>query len=121
MRYLIGCIPDQLALYKEALKYVSRNPESIHVEILKPKLMLFSCRFIKPGGYIEHIEFEMKIMSPPPSDPDADRVYNKLTDAILESGVRLGKTFDTAVHMKTLMEEAGASIVLLQPGVSSTP
>lgn len=104
MRYLFGCITDQKALYAKAFKYVSHALLNHAYHVCFSELRN---RCLRPGGYIEHLEFQMKIHSVPPADPEADMLYKKMEDSFLEMGRVMGKSFGLELHMRNQLAEAG--------------
>jgi methyltransferase family protein len=84
VRDLYGSIGDWPALYKKAFTHV------------------------KPGGWFEDQEFDIRCHSDVVGD-DPDHIYNKWNDIFLDSGEKLGKTFKIGMgtRMRDYLAEAG--------------
>ncbi|KAK0611407.1 S-adenosyl-L-methionine-dependent methyltransferase [Immersiella caudata] len=83
IRCLMGSIEDWTKLYSEA----------------------FRC--LKPGGWLEHTDFNIRITSDDGSVPE-NSVYDTWNRVFAEAGERTGKTFAVDDgHMARCMEEAG--------------
>lgn len=80
VRNLHGGISDWPALYREA----------------------FRCT--QPGGYIEHVEFNIRTLSDiaPP-----DHIYHRWNALFAEAGERMGRTFQIYDQMRGYVEDAG--------------
>jgi SAM-dependent methyltransferase len=59
---------------------------------------------LKPGGWIEDLEFDIRTQS---DLVGPDHVYNQWNDLFAECGERMGKTFKISTKMKGYIEEAG--------------
>jgi len=82
VRGLSGCISDWPALYSEAF------------------------RTTKPGGWLENVEMDMHLKSDNGSVSPGHILFDWATPFI-ESGDKVGRTFDVAGKMKGWMEDAG--------------
>lgn len=84
LRSLYGSIPDWGALYKKAFRH------------------------LKPGGWMQDIEMEVRIQSDHYKFPD-DHIFNRWEKLINQAGDRIGRRFDIAKGhtMRRHMEEAG--------------
>lgn len=84
IRSLYGCVPDWAALYTKAFHH------------------------LKPGGWFEHVEREVKIESDHVAIPP-DHVFNTWADLFYQGGDKMGRSFAIAGGhtMKELMEAAG--------------
>jgi ubiquinone/menaquinone biosynthesis C-methylase UbiE len=83
IRGLTGCIPDWPYLYEQCFKH------------------------IKPNGFIEHLEFDVRTNADPDSDNHADQTYHKFSSCILGLGEQTGRTFRTHELMAGWMRDAG--------------
>ncbi|KAJ9156746.1 S-adenosyl-L-methionine-dependent methyltransferase [Coniochaeta hoffmannii] len=84
LRAMYGCIPDWEALYRKAFKH------------------------LKPGGWFEDVEMDVKIESDHVSIPD-DHIFNKWADLFYQGGDKMGRSFTISQGhtMKELMEKVG--------------
>ncbi|KAK1760048.1 S-adenosyl-L-methionine-dependent methyltransferase [Echria macrotheca] len=84
VRALYGCVPDWKAFYKQAFEHV------------------------KPGGWFEHVEREVKIESDHVRIPP-DHVFNVWANLFYTGGEKMGRSFAIAGghQMRELMEGAG--------------
>src|SRR5437667_7991972 len=82
IRYMIGSIKDWPKLYKQA----------------------FRC--LKPGGILEHIDYELEIKCDDGTMPD-DCIWHDWSRLFVDSGEKLGRTFAVIHRSNGWMEEAG--------------
>jgi len=84
MRGLYGCVPDWTALHDKVFAH------------------------LKPGGWFEHVETEVKLESDHVNLPP-DHVFNVWADLFYKGGEKMGRSFAIAGghQMKELMEKAG--------------
>ncbi|KAK0702319.1 S-adenosyl-L-methionine-dependent methyltransferase [Lasiosphaeris hirsuta] len=84
LRALYGCVPDWEALYAGVFDHV------------------------RPGGWFEHVEREVKIESDHVKIPN-DHVFNEWANLFYTGGEKMGRSFAIAGEhwMKELMEKAG--------------
>lgn len=79
IRGLTGCITSWPALYAQCL------------------------RALKPGGWIEHLEFSVQTSASPHSSAYADQILTAFSDSILSTGQRTGKPFNAIDTMHPLL------------------
>ncbi|ORY08638.1 S-adenosyl-L-methionine-dependent methyltransferase [Clohesyomyces aquaticus] len=83
VRALSGCIRDWPYFYQQAYRH------------------------LKPGGYFEHHEFNVKTNADPESDNHADKMYTAFSNSIIKLGdEKTGMTFRTVEGMRGFMEGA---------------
>jgi ubiquinone/menaquinone biosynthesis C-methylase UbiE len=86
----------------------------IHVRLLMgsirdwPKLYSEIYRCLKPGGYLEHQEFDPRVISDDDSIPE-DSAWKQWGDLFIKAGQKLGQAFDVIVDSKNvgLIKDAG--------------
>ena len=69
-----------------------------------PALYAQCFRHIKPGGWIEELEFDIATKS---DAVDPDHIFNQWNNLFAECGEKMGKSFKVAAHMKQRISDAG--------------
>ncbi|KAF2755244.1 UMTA methyltransferase family protein [Pseudovirgaria hyperparasitica] len=84
VRGLAGCATSWINFYQQALKA------------------------LKPGGYIEHMEYDAKVFSftSGPTDPE-NHGFDTLMDNLIDCGKKHGRRFDIANELASNMQAAG--------------
>lgn len=86
------------------------NFDYIHIRNLHgsiadwPALYAQSFTHLKPGGWLEDLEFDIRTQS---DVVGPDHVYNQWNDLFAECGERMGRTFKISNKMKQYITEAG--------------
>lgn len=75
---------------------------------------------LRPGGYIEQLEYTLKVQTADPNNHDADDLYRSLTDNITECGRRMKRDFDITHHIAGWMQQAGRFESVMESAVAQS-